>query len=78
MVRLLSDIEQPSTSNNSMIKAPATPNVATLVNALREKDEKINMLMANQKSIDLDIHNLTEQLFEVGILGLVWRFIKCV
>lgn len=32
---------------------------------LDEKDQKIKELMANQKSIDLDIHNLTEQLFEV-------------
>ncbi|KAI6183683.1 FIP-RBD domain-containing protein [Aphelenchoides bicaudatus] len=31
---------------------------------LREKDEKIKELMATQKSIDLDVHNLTEQLFE--------------
>jgi hypothetical protein len=52
-----------------MIKASsssATPNVAALINALREKDEKINSLMASQKSIDLDVHNLTEQLFDVS------------
>jgi peptidoglycan hydrolase CwlO-like protein len=31
---------------------------------LKDKDHKINELMKNQKSIDLDLHNLTEQLFQ--------------
>lgn len=33
---------------------------------LNEKDQHINDLKRHQKSIDLDLHNLTEQLFEVS------------
>lgn len=33
---------------------------------LDEKNQRINELIMNQKAVDYDLHNLTEQLFQVG------------